>query len=125
MKKTITLISALTLAFVLVGCAQQISGTPSQVIEACQPLPNDTNAEVTVTGYQPLYSDIYITDDGDAIVTLSDSYDSAAETVRCFFRNPSEDLIDTLGYSYRVTIRGKLDMIMDSSVVLDDCILVG
>ena len=122
MKKVAVVLSALMLAVVMVGCAKQISGTPSEVVEECQSIATNEVVEATVTGYITSPGTVGESD-GTATFMMGDtsglSGGQYSSIVYVMVNNPSE-AVQKLSYGDRVTAKGHVGNITSSSIMLRD-----
>ena len=124
MKQFVRLLLVLCMATAALGCfgcSALIQGSPSAVVSQLQHQTNIDNASIAVTGY-PIS---ILPNQGITIVTLADMRESQEgnqspkETVVCYFIG-SQNNIELLDADSEVTIRGQIQAVSETQVVLSN-----
>ena len=116
MKKVTAILAVLLVSITLVACSEPtITGRPSDVLEQCQSVSTDKKPTVEVTGYVTELG-VRELDDYWSVSLVDSSSDKGIGDVTCFFDSkPNTDA------GRRITVTGKANIILSSSVNLFDC----
>lgn len=128
--KRVGVFLAIAASLVLAGCgAKSIEGSVETVVDEAQELSTDAEVEAKVTGDTADYGDEYGSylagrpQPGDSATVVLQSDDEGTYLVFCAFDSITEEEIDKIDSSGRLTVSGTIDGegVSSESVFLLDC----